>query len=136
MVVIGSKELKLTENSITEVHDGYTLTAYAFENFNENLEKLSNSDLVELPQLYKNISVAKFHGRLVYNTENEQVGIAVLNVESDEEGSLWLVPGFFDDNGNDWTTVLITERSFIVVDEDDGDDIEDTNIYYIVSRKS
>lgn len=136
MVVIGSKELKLTENSITEVHDGYTLTAYAFENFDENLEKLSNSDLVELPQLYKNISVAKFHGQLVYNTENEQVGIAVLNVESDEDGSMWLVPGFFDDNGNDWTTVLITERSFIVVDEDDGDDIEDTNIYYIVSRKS
>lgn len=136
MITIGSKDLNLTENSITEVHENITLTAYAFENFNENLEKLSNSDLVELPQLYKNICVAKFHGQLVYNTENEQVEIAVLNVESDEEGSLWLVPGFFDDNGNDWTIVLITERSFIVVDEDDGDDIEDTNIYYIVSRKS
>lgn len=136
MIVIGSKELKLTENSITEVHDGITLTAYANSGFKENLEKLSNSDLIELPRLYSNISVVKFHGKIVYNTEEEKVGITPLTVESDVEGSMWIVPGFFDDNGDDWTTVSLSERSFILVDEDDGDDLEDTNIYYIISRKS
>lgn len=136
MIVNSNSNLKLTENSITEVQEGVTLTAYARENFKENLEKLANSDLVELPKLYSNISVAKFHGKIVYNSEEEKVGITPLTIESDEDGSMWLAPGFFDDNGDDWTTILITERSFIIVDEDDGDDLEDTNIYYIISRKS
>ena len=132
------KELRLTETSVTNLVDGETIDGLV--RTNEPPTEIANAfatnalEVIYLKFIYDNIGVAKFNGRIIYNEES--VGIEVENIISNPDSIPIPFHSFEDLCGNVASVLSLPDDSFIMVDEDDGDEDNDTNIYYLVSKIS
>lgn len=130
-MVIG--ELRLANDSITHtIEDGCKLTGLELSE-NTNLENVSlNYDSIK--DIYKNVRVLKFFGRVVFG-ENK-VGVSIINTIYGDADIAGFVNIFDVIEYEDYKCIILDEDSIIVElpDYEDLDDDINTNYFYIIQK--
>ena len=130
-MVIG--ELKLTNNSIEHtIEDGCKLTGLELSE-NIDLESVSlNYDSIK--DIYKNIRVLKFFGRVVFS--EDKVGVSIINRIYGDADIVGFVNIFDVIEYEDYKCIVLDEDSIIVElpDYEDLDDDINTNYFYIIQK--
>ena len=126
-------ELKLTNNSIEHtIEDGCKITGLELSE-NIDLESVSlNYDSIK--DIYKNIRVLKFFGRVVFG-ENK-VGVSIIDRIYGDANIAGFVNIFDVIEYEDYKCIILDENSIIVElpDYEDLDDDINTNYFYIIQK--
>lgn len=130
-MVIG--ELKLTNNSIEHtIEDGCKISGLKLAE-NINLENVSlNYDSIK--DIYKNIRVLKFFGRVVFG--EDKVGVSIIDRLYGDADIVGFVNIFDVIEYEDYKCIVLDEDSIIVElpDYEDLDDDINTNYFYIIQK--
>ena len=130
-MVIG--ELRLTNDSIIHtIEDGYKITGLELAE-NVNLENVSlNYDSIK--DIYKNIKVLKFFGRVVFG-ENK-VGVSIIDIIYGDADIAGFINIFDVIEFEDYSCIVLDDNSIIVElpDYEDLDDDINTNYFYIIQK--
>lgn len=124
--------LELSENSIIikEESDVELTGLIPYDNFTDKVAKNLGSDLQSLTNIYSNVGVVRFYGRIIYG--EDYIGIEADSNTVTRFASKGISFNTIERDGN--KLICIDPDKTVAVMEEDEDDDPDTNYFYFIGR--